>query len=279
MLRARSAIAFTAVAALLAATPAAFADSSTSSNWAGYAAHRAHVRFHRVFAWWTQPSVTCTPGRNTYSAFWVGLGGFSLSSNALEQTGTEADCNALGQTRMAAWYELVPAPSKRLTLKVNAGDRIAASVTVTGHEVTIELSDGTTNKSVTKTIHAATVDVSSAEWITEAPSDCVSASACVTLPLADFGSASFAFAGAQVTGARVNPISSSSWKLTRITLEPGHRTFAGFNGSGSATAVATPSAVSAGGNAFTVKYRAQTAAGSAATAAVAGAVRSGQLFH
>jgi hypothetical protein len=277
MLRARLAIAFTAVAALLAAAPASLADSSTSSNWAGYAAHRAHVKFHRVFAWWVQPSLTCTPGHATYSAFWVGLGGFSLSSNALEQAGTEADCNALGQTRMAAWYELVPAPSRRLTLKVSAGDRIAATVTVTGHKVTIELVDGTTNKSVTKTIRASAVDVSSAEWIAEAPSDCVSVNACVTLPLADFGSASFVFAGAQVSGARVSPLSSSSWKLTKITLEPGSRRFTGINGSGSATAVATPTALSAAGNAFTVTYTALTAARRAAAAAAA--VSSGHLFH
>ena len=277
MVRPRLAIAFAALAALSAAAPAALADSSTSSNWAGYAAHRAHVKFHRVFAWWIQPSLTCTPGHDSYSALWVGLGGFSLSSNALEQAGTEADCNAVGQTRMAAWYELVPAPSRRLTLKVNAGDRIAASVTVTGHKVTIELWDATTNKSVTKTIRAPAVDVSSAEWIAEAPSDCVSVNSCVTLPLADFGSASFVFAGAQVSGARVSPLSSSSWRLTKITLEPGQRRFAGYDGSGSAAAVATPSAVSASGSAFTVTYTAMTAARRASAAAAA--FRSGHLFH
>jgi hypothetical protein len=275
--RARLTIAFTALAVLLAWAPAALADSSTSSNWAGYAAHRAHVNFHRVFAWWIQPSLTCAPGHHTYSALWVGLGGFSLSSNALEQAGTEADCNAVGKARMAAWYELVPAPSRRLALAVNAGDWIAASVTVTGHKVTIELWDATTHKAVTKTIRPPAVNVSSAEWIAEAPSDCVSVNSCVTLPLADFGSASFVFAGAQVSGARVGPIASSSWNLTKITLAPGHPRFAG-NGSGSATAVATPSALNASGNSFTVTYTPLAAAGRAVAAAAA-AVRSGHLFH
>ena len=278
MVRARLAIAFTAMVALLAAAPAALADSSTSSNWAGYAAHGAHVKFHRVFAWWIQPSVTCTPGRDTYSAFWVGLGGFSLSSNELEQAGTEADCNAAGETRMAAWYELVPAPSRPLKLEVNAGDRIAASVTVTGHEVTIELWDGTTNKSVTRTIRASAVDVSSAEWIAEAPSDCVSVNSCVTLPLADFGSASFVFAGAQASGAGITPLSSATWKLTKITLEPGHPRFVGDQGSGSATAAATPSALSPNGAAFTVTYTPVSAAARRASVAAA-AVASGHLFH
>src|SRR5437763_15356790 len=87
-----------ASAVMIAATaPAALADTVTSSNWSGYAAHKRGVKFDQVSATWTQPAPVCTNGEPTYSSFWVGLGGFSASSNAVEQIGTELDCTAAGQ--------------------------------------------------------------------------------------------------------------------------------------------------------------------------------------
>jgi hypothetical protein len=240
--------------ALFTAAPAALADASSSSNWAGYAAYRNHGEFHRVFASWTQPSLTCTPGQSSYSAFWVGLGGYSVTSKALEQVGTEADCKRSGVAKMGAWYELVPAPSRSVSLQIRAGDRIAASVSVSGHEVSVRLQDVTTGKSMTKRIRAATVDLSSAEWIAEAPSDCINSHSCQTLPLADFGSAAFDLAGAQLMGAHRRAISSGHWKLTKIILQAGRRQFAGLHGAGTAGGQATPSALTDRGSAFTVTY-------------------------
>ena len=55
------------------------------------------------------PSCSSAAGTgSTASAFWVGLGGNSGTSNALEQTGTESDCAADGTASYSAWYELVP---------------------------------------------------------------------------------------------------------------------------------------------------------------------------
>ena len=85
------------VGGALVAAPAALADSVQSSNWAGYAVHRGGVRFKRVTGTWRQPRVTCVGGRATYSSVWVGLGGYSESSQALEQIGSEVDCNARGR--------------------------------------------------------------------------------------------------------------------------------------------------------------------------------------
>jgi hypothetical protein len=264
------------VTALLGGAAPALADSSASSNWAGYAIHRSHVKFHMVFAAWTQPSVRCTPGSPTYSAFWVGLGGYSIRSRALEQIGTEADCSASGRATMSAWYEIVPAPSRTLKLKIRAGDRLAASVTVSGHRVTLGLFDVDTRKSVTKTVHVSRVDVSSAEWIAEAPSECVNANACRTLQLADFGTTAFQLAGAQADGAPVSAMGSRSWTVTKITLEPNGRRFVGFHNGGTADGSARPSAVSGHGTAFTITY----AAVNAAAARFASAdIRAGQLFH
>lgn len=75
-------------AAGAAVTPA------TSANWAGYAVTGsttgAPATFTRVFAAWVQPTATCVQGQATYSAFWVGLGGYNPGSQALEQVGTIA---------------------------------------------------------------------------------------------------------------------------------------------------------------------------------------------
>ncbi len=62
------------------ARPPASADSTQSSNWAGYAVHRRGVRFSKVIGTWTQPRATCTPGQATYSSVWVGIGGYRRST-------------------------------------------------------------------------------------------------------------------------------------------------------------------------------------------------------
>ena len=262
-------------ATLLGGAAPALADSSTSSNWSGYAVHHAHVTFRMVYATWKQPSLSCTPGSPTYSAFWVGLGGYGLSSQALEQIGTEADCTVSGRVKMSAWYELVPSPSRPLSLQVSAGDRLVAKVTVTGNKVVLSLRNVTTGKSAVKTIHASQIDVSSAEWIAEAPSECASITSCQTLPLADFGSAGFSSAGAQATGATKSGLTDRRWTLTRITLEPSGSRFIGLQGSGTAAGSATPSPVTGNGTAFTITY-APAPAGPYAAADVASARR---LFH
>jgi len=236
------------------AAPSALADTSTSSNWAGYAIHHSHVTFREVVGAWTQPTLSCTPGVSSYSAYWVGLGGYSTNSNALEQIGTEADCSMSGAARMSAWYELVPAPSRSLKLTVHAGNTLAANVSVTGHRVRLSLDDVTTHKTAVKTLNASELDVTSAEWIAEAPSECVSSNSCQTLPLADFGSTNFSFAFAQTSTGIEGTISNRSWSSTRITLVAGGRRFAGMGGGGGGEA--TPSKLADAGSAFSVAYSA-----------------------
>ena len=74
-----------------------------------------------------QPAVTCGQPSPTYSAFWVGLGGFVHASKHLEQIGTEADCLPGRGSHTYAWIEIVPAPSVRLPLKVRPSDKLAAT--------------------------------------------------------------------------------------------------------------------------------------------------------
>jgi hypothetical protein len=213
------------------------------------------VHFTRVTASWIQPKASCTPNATTYSSFWVGIGGYTLSSNAMEQIGTELDCNSDGTQTVSAWYELLPAPSRAIRMTIHTGDVITSTVAVVDHTVTLKLHDATRQETFAKTITDHTIDDTSAEWITEAPANCDSSGNCTTLPLANFASATFAHASATSTTGRTAPIKSSLWSTTKLLL--------GYTRSGTAflakasTANATPSKLVHGNSAFLVIYSAQ----------------------
>ena len=267
-----------AILALGAASPA-LADTATSSNWAGYAVHRPGVHFTRVLGAWKQPTATCAAGHQSYSAMWVGLGGYNLSSKALEQIGTEVDCTALGRVSSTAWYELVPAPSQPISLRVAPGDSLLAAVTVVGHQVVMGLYDGTAHRSFQTTLHAPSIDVTSAEWILEAPSECTSASSCQTLPLANFGSANFALAQAQSTTGHTGSIVDQAWGWTKILLTPGQRRYVAYQGSGPAAGTATPVGLSPKGNSFGVIFSKVALQGNPFLSARRGALKAGHFVH
>jgi hypothetical protein len=239
--------------AALAGAPVALADTTQSSNWAGYAVHRAGIRFAKVTGTWTQPQTTCSAGRRTYSSVWVGIGGYNVSSQALEQTGTEADCTVDGSATSSAWYEVVPAPSRTIKRTIVPGDRVRGTVVLKGNDVTMTLDDLTRHKSFTKRLHASHVDATSAEWILEAPMACTGAANCHMLPLADFGSAGFTAASAVTTAGHRGSITDRTWTTTRINLAATGRQFVSDPAAYIATAV--PSPLSAQGSAFTVTYR------------------------
>lgn len=251
-----AALAGTAAATLLGA-PAALADTSQSSNWAGYAVHRSGLHYRKVVGTWTQPNATCTAGDPGYSSVWVGIGGYSTSSPALEQIGTELDCSASGREVSNAWYELVPAASHTTSLIIDPGDVVRAGV-VAGSKVQLTISDLTRHRSFTKTLRASMLDTTSAEWIVEAPSVCTNDNFCQTLPLADFGTASFSAAAAVTTTGHTGTIDDARWATTKIELaESGRRyiRYGGGSGTGTGTgATAIPSTLGTGGSAFTVTY-------------------------
>jgi hypothetical protein len=235
----------------LAGAATASADTSASSNWAGYAIHRSGLRFRTVVGSWTQPTATCTGATTTsYSSVWVGIGGYSVTSPALEQIGTELDCTPSGRVVSDAWYELVPAASHTTSLIVRPGDRMRASVAVTGNRVKLQISDLTRRRSFTRTLHATVLDTTSAEWIVEAPSACTTASDCHTLPLADFGSAALTGARAATTAGYRGSIADRHWATTEITLAEDARRFVGSPAL--RPILAQPSVLSANGTGFTV---------------------------
>jgi len=248
-----------AVAAAAAASTAAATDS-VSTNWAGYVASKSGVRFRRAAGFWTVPAATCTAGAPTYSAAWIGLGGYHNGSKGLEQIGTESDCRSGGTPRYTAWYELVPDAAHTAALRLHPGDRMAASVLVSGHAVRLRMVDLTTNRSMTKRLRASAIDTTSADWIVEAPSACTSASSCQTLPLATFSPVTFAGAQATSTTGHTGTIADSSWSAVALSLvagggQRGRPGFAGGPGRGDVLlGGATAGALAATGDAFEIDF-------------------------
>lgn len=236
-----------AVLVLCAFSAPALAETTASSNWSGYAVHQRGVSFKWVTGTWRAATAACVPGTPGYSATWVGIGGYGLSSRVLEQIGTETDCTGSGDTVTSAWYELVPNPSSRVRLKVHPGDAVTATVSIAGHRVTLKLSDRTTGRSFTKIVAVPFLDTGSAEWIEEAPSECtIPGRNCRTLPLADFGSVTFTGASARERSGLSGSISSRLWDATRITLASSGRT--------SVPHTLTPSALGGHGGGFSIGY-------------------------
>jgi hypothetical protein len=242
------------LAAVLLCAPAALAKTTTSSNWAGYAVHRPGTSFRRVSGTWTEPSASCIAGQSSYSAVWVGIGGFKPTSDALEQIGTEADCDPAGNEVSSAWYELVPGPSETISLAVHPGDVLHAMVTVVGHRVTVDLRNLTTHRTFRKIVYAPSIDASSAEWIVEAPSECMGQYACQALPLADFGSVTFDSASARSAKGSSGSIAAPGWWRTRIELTPGAQRFVVARQTSDIAGAATPSSLRRAGRAFNVTY-------------------------
>jgi WD40 repeat protein len=255
---------------LLLLPASASAATSVSSNWAGYVASastRAGSRFSSVSGSWTQPRANCSGGAEAYSAVWVGLGGAHENARALEQIGTDADCTRSGSPRYASWYELPPAAPVSLPLSVHPGDEMSASVTVKGHDVTLRIRDLSTGARLSRTVRVSSVDVSSAEWIVEAPSVCFSSRFCATLPLTNFGTVDFLSATATAQG-HTGAINDADWSASALELRErgvaGGRGPAAFrNPSAGASRAATPSPASSSDGSFAVSWQEQMVQGGA----------------
>jgi Peptidase A4 family len=177
-----------------------------SSNWSGYAVTGSS--FTVAKGSWIVPSVNCNQTPNSYSAFWVGIDGYSSSS--VEQTGTISQCSGTS-AEYYAWYEFYPNPSYEITsVPVSPGNKISASVTYNGSsEFTTTIVNETTGKSYSKTARVRGAARSSAEWIAEAP--CCTSSGGI-LPLSDFGTAYF--------GKDYTSVSSTNYATDSSTSGP-----------------------------------------------------------
>jgi hypothetical protein len=207
--------------------PAANAAATTSANWAGYAATGNQGTFTNVSSSWTQPTVTCGAA-NTFSSFWVGLDGDGTPT--VEQTGTEADCDA-GTAVYQGWFEMFPNAPVFYNNPVVPGDAMSASVVANGGGAfTLTLTDATQNWTQTTNQTSAAAQLGSAEVIAEAPSNGT------VLPLSNFGTVSFANATADN-----EPIGNENAAALTMVSAANNVT------------EATPSALT-GANAFTVTW-------------------------
>jgi hypothetical protein len=214
---------YVTVAWAAAASPAAGA-AETSANWGGYAAvapgGSSPITFTSVSGSWRQATTDCSgvAGSGAASAVWVGLGGYQLDSRSLEQIGTGAECDASGAPSYYAWYELVPGPLVKLPLTVAPGDLVTGSVSVSGGTVLLQLRNRTRKTSIVRRLAAGALDLSSAEWIAEAPASCVGSS-CTTLPLANFGTVTFSAISA-VGNATTGSLTHPFWNAVPLMLVP-----------------------------------------------------------
>jgi hypothetical protein len=213
-------------------------DSAKSTIWSGYAVQKTKgTKFTDVAGSWVEPAVTCAGG-NQYSAFWVGIDGYS--SDSVEQLGTSSNCD--GTTpKYNSWWEMYPAQPVSLPIKtypVQAGDTLTASVSVSADLFTLSISSSRGWSFSTTTTGPSGLKQSSAEWITEAPSSTS------VLPLADFGTVGFTNCTAALSRRASEPISSFTAKSGphEITMKA------------KGTTKAAPSALNASGNGFTVTW-------------------------
>jgi Peptidase A4 family len=202
------------------------AVAMNSENWAGYVSAGTPGQFTSVSASWTQPTLTCG-AMNTFSSFWAGLDGDG--TDTVEQTGTEADCNA-GAATYQGWFEMFPDGPVFYDNPVQPGDAMSASVVANGGGAfTLTLTDSTEGWTQTTNQTSDSAQLGSAEVITEAPSSGT------VLPLSNFGTVSFA--NATVDNAPIGNENPSALTLVSV---------------GGVTE-ATPAALT-GGNAFTVTW-------------------------
>jgi hypothetical protein len=250
---------------LVHAPLAASSAKESSTNWAGYSVLGLDpanpMSFTSVTGTWRQAAAACSTGHgSSASAVWVGLGGYSTSSQALEQIGTDADCSSSGRASYYAWYELVPEPPVNLTFKINPGDTITTSVNVTGNTVLLQIKDRTRGTVFTKRATTSTIDLTSAEWIAEAPSSCSRSSDCTPLPLANFGSVGFSHI-ATIGNGHPGTLTDPTWTAVPIQLVPRTRGGGFYPGQNrgyvtqnSTAGTSAPAGLTADGRAFTLSW-------------------------
>jgi hypothetical protein len=116
----------------------------------------------------------------------------------------------------------------------------------------VKISNYTTKKGFTKKLTMKSPDVSSAEWIAEAPSACTSGGVCRPLPLTNFGTVTFVSASATAAG-HTGAISDPVWSASAISLEGGAVGPSPF-AAPAPYANATPAALSSNGSSFAISW-------------------------
>ena len=166
------------------------------------------------------------------------------------------------QAELLRLVEIVPDQSITIrNLKIVPGDLITASVVVNGTEVLMQVKNRTRKTVFTKRETFANPDLSSAEWIAEAPSACTSNGFCRQVPLANFGSVTFTKVAALATiaglGNQGGTISSPCGRRRQSNSSLRHSASSAISSSGRTrhrSAGATPYGLTGDGSSFSVNW-------------------------
>jgi hypothetical protein len=223
---------------------------SYNTIWAGYAVTGS--AFTQVQGSWIVTAVDCTKTPNTDSSEWVGIDGWS--SNTVEQTGTDADCN--GKTPFYyVWYEFFPLNTVVITdVSIAPGDKFSASVTYDGDdEYTVSITNDTTGQSFSKEVEfkgaggSGAPHRNSAEWIEEMDGN----------ELSDFGVDPFGEFYTGVSGGTDSATDSSISGPINDFGSAVQRSISTKNGTSGSKDTAVPSPLASDGASFTVTWKSE----------------------
>jgi hypothetical protein len=200
-------------ASIVIACAASSAAAAPQRWWAGYMVTGTERSFSSVSARWVQPTATCRTNVPSRARFWVGIGG----RTALERIGSGVDCDVEGHLRYYLWWGVRAATTHTIALAVAPRDVLAASVALSGKNITLRIRNVTRGTRFRKTVRMRSVDRSSAEWVTEAPSLCRPTGPCLVPVLTDFGHVAFARAAVTSSG-RTGRIADKMWRWTRVAF-------------------------------------------------------------
>jgi hypothetical protein len=226
-------------------------------HWAGYVISDpggGRLAFTSVPATWVEPKITCGAERLDSLGIWVGLGGFGTAG--LEQAGIGTTCTREAKAVSTPWYEILPANATTVDRRrVEPGDTMTARVEVSAARtsVIISIANETRRWRFTRAVQVSSPDLSTAEWIVEAPRGCTRV-AC-GLRLGNFGTVAMTRISVVANG-HPGTILDRRWQATALDFVPTEWQAAR---TGSA-AGATTEQLDAAGASFRVAWRAKAVA-------------------
>jgi len=204
--------------------------------WGGYVVKGTD--FTKVRGSWIVPTAHCSSQPNSFASLWVGLDGYTSDSS--EQIGIEFDCITATPTYYP-WYDFYPNSVRKITgMTVHPGDKMSATVSFSGSQFTISMTNRTTGKSFSKTATFNRAKRTSAEWIVNG----------YTAALTNFGKISFGddYTGVNDTNwatdsAVTGPISDFGSKVVKLKMRALNN-----------AVLAAPSALTTDGSSFKVTW-------------------------
>ena len=239
-----------------------YGAATASLNWAGYVVASDFTSplgvVTDVRGSWIVPAIQAT-SKAEYSSVWIGIGGLFQGDTSLIQTGTEADSGS-GATFYAAWYELLPNFSIRITNQmtscpilpttndclVKPGDTISGDVALkdaSSNLWTITLADVSQGWTFVKDFTYMSSE-RSAEWIVERPALCTGGG-CKLAVLASFASVALGLDTTGILGTNSATIGTYPGTIGAFP----RRVVQMFSGT---TLLAQPSDLSSDGTSFVV---------------------------